>query len=246
MGARPAGARQRRRAPSLARLTRRVFIELVDQLRCVRPHEDAWLVAAPDRMSGRHVVEGVLGCPVCGTRYPVRDAVADFRLDGVDGPAIDAAAAGGDAGDPRADDEDALRAAALLALAEVRQPVVLAGAWGLVAPTLLALAPAAYLLVNPTAPVEARSELSALRAAGALPLAAGAAHAVALDGAAARDAGLVAGAVRALRGGGRLVAPAWAALPPEVRELARDARHWVAEREAMASAPVALRRGRAG
>ena len=223
-----------------------MFIELVDQLRCVRPHEDAWLVAAPDRMSGRHIVEGVLGCPVCGARYPVRDAVADFRPDAVDPVARNVAAPGDDASDPRAGDEDAMRGAALLALADVRAPVVLAGAWGVVAPTLVALAPAAYLLVNPTAPVEARTELSALRAAGALPLAAGAAHAVALDAAAARDDALVAGAVRALRGGGRLVAPAWAALPADVRELARDERHWVAERDAPASAPVALRRGRMG
>ena len=221
-----------------------MFIELVDQLRCVRPHEDAWLVAAPDRMSGRHIVHGVLGCPVCGTRYPVREAVADFRLDAVDRDAF--RAMDGDAGDPRTGDGEAMRAAALLALADVRAPVVLAGAWGVVAPTLVALAPAAYLLVNPTAPVEARTELSALRAAGALPLAAGAAHAVALDAAAARDDALVAGAVRALRGGGRLVAPAWAALPADVRELARDERHWVAERDAPASAPVALRRGRMG
>lgn len=221
-----------------------MFIELVDQLRCVRPHEDAWLVAAPDRMAGRHIVEGVLGCPVCGARYPVRHAVADFRLEAADRDTLDSAS--GDAGDPRAGDEDAMRAAALLALADVRAPVVLAGAWGAVAPALLTLAPAAYLLVNPTAPVEARAELSALRAAGALPLAPGAAHAVALDGAAARDQALVAGAVRALRGGGRLVAPAWAALPADVRELARDERHWVGERDAPASAPVALRRMRTG
>ena len=220
-----------------------MFIELVDQLRCVRAHEDSWLVAASRRMSGRHIVDGELGCPVCEARYPVRAAVADFRTDGV-APA--AAASASVAGDPVPDAEAAMRLAALLALDEVRAPVVLVGAWGALAPLLLAMAPAVYLVVNPPAPMDERPEISALLAAGALPLAAGAAHGVALDVAAAADDGLVAGAVRALRGGGRLVAPSSAPLPPGVRELARDERHWVAERDAAASAPVALRRAPPG
>ena len=56
-----------------------MFVELVDALRCVRPHEDAWLVAATRRTEHRHILDGVLGCPVCRTEYPVRDGVADFR-----------------------------------------------------------------------------------------------------------------------------------------------------------------------
>jgi threonine dehydrogenase-like Zn-dependent dehydrogenase len=60
------------------------------------------------------------------------------------------------------------------------------------------------------------------------PLAARQAAAVALDAAHATPAQL-AQAVRVLRPGGRLVAPAWAPLPEGVRELARDATEWVAE-----------------
>jgi hypothetical protein len=224
-----------------------VFIELVDQLRCVRAHEDSWLVAASQRMSGRHIVDGQLGCPVCEARYPVRAAVADFRTVGVAPAAAPFAAPFASVvGDPVPDAEEAMRLAALLALDEVRAPVVLVGAWGGLASLLLAMAPAVYLVVNPAAPVEERPEISALLAAGALPLAAGVAHGVALDAAGAADDGLVAGAVHALRGGGRLVAPAWAPLPTGVRELARDERHWVAERDAAASAPVALRRAPPG
>ncbi len=216
-----------------------MFIELVDHLRCVRPHEDSWLVAASSVMAGRHVVRGVLGCPVCGARYMVRDGIADFRGDAADaGPA--GAAPASEALAPT--EEEVMRAAALLLLTEVRGPVVLGGAWGALAPALAELAPAVYLIVNPVAPVPERTELSALLARGALPLAEATAHAVALDERTATDSGLLAGAARALRGGGRLLAPATAPLPEGVRELARDERHWIAEREPQASAPIALRR----
>ena len=52
-----------------------MFVELVDLLRCPRPHEDTWLVAAAEAMSGRHIVRGTLGCPVCEAEYPIRDGV---------------------------------------------------------------------------------------------------------------------------------------------------------------------------
>jgi hypothetical protein len=65
---------------------------------------------------------------------------------------------------------------------------------------------------------------------------------VALDSATADVARLDA-AVRALRPRGRLVAPADAPLPGGVAELARDAEHWVAERDAaVVSDVVTLRR----
>jgi len=43
-----------------------VFVELIEALRCPRPHEDAHLVASATRTEARHIVDGVLGCPVCG------------------------------------------------------------------------------------------------------------------------------------------------------------------------------------
>lgn len=213
-----------------------MFIELVDHLRCVRPHDETWLVAAARRSDdSRHIVEGTLGCPICRAEYPVRGAIADFRAD--DGGIVD----GGSMPVGPSDPESAMRLAALLALVDVRGPVVLAGAWGALAPRLADLVPALYLLVNDAPPGALRPEISALRAGGALPLAAGIAHAVALDAATGGDAELVAGAVRCLRTGGRLVAPLAVALPSGVRELARDDHQWLAERED-AGAPVLLRR----
>lgn len=215
-----------------------MFVELVDRLRCVRAHEDSWLVLAARRTVDRHVMDGLLGCPICRAEYPIRDGVADFRADAT------LQGAHADASPAAPTEEEVVRLAALLSLADVRAPVVLAGGWQPLVAALADAVPASYLVVNPTAALDGREELSALHAAGALPLADGSVHGVALDASTADDVGLVAGAVRALRPRGRLVAPVSLALPAGLRELARDARHWVAERDeaAPASRPVPLRR----
>lgn len=83
---------------------------------------------------------------------------------------------------------------------------------------------------------------SAVRTMESVPLAPGVLRAAWLDAATASPAMLDA-VVRALRVGGRLVAPAHARVPAGVRELARDAHEWVAECvSAAGSAPVPLRR----
>jgi uncharacterized protein YbaR (Trm112 family) len=61
-----------------------VFIELTDQLRCPADHAESFLVLLPDVMEGRHVVRGVLGCPVCNAQYPIAEGVVQF---GGSGPA---------------------------------------------------------------------------------------------------------------------------------------------------------------
>lgn len=212
--------------------------DLVSALRCIQPHEDSWLVAATYRKEGEHITEGVLGCPVCRAEYPVRGGVADFTR----GTATDDARGGGGVADSA---DEAVRLAALLDLAEPRSPVLLAGDWATLLSRLGEMVSATWLLVNASPPASA-PPVSALRTAGALPFANGAAHAVALDAAATGDAGVVAGAVRALRPRGRLVAPASAPLPEGVLELARDDRHWVAERvpEPEVTAPQPLLRRR--
>src|SRR5215208_3855169 len=106
-----------------------MFIELVDHLRCVRPHEDTWLVAAARRMEGRHIDEGTLGCPICRAEYPIRGGVADFRGEGAG-----AAAAPTESGDaPLPDESEVMRAGALLGLSESGGVVLLAGTWGAIA-----------------------------------------------------------------------------------------------------------------
>jgi uncharacterized protein YbaR (Trm112 family) len=52
-----------------------VFIELTDHLRCPADHDESYLVLLPERMEGRSVRSGQLGCPVCGRTYQVVDGV---------------------------------------------------------------------------------------------------------------------------------------------------------------------------
>jgi len=172
----------------------------VDSLRCVRPHEDSWLVARADELVARHIVRGELGCPVCEARYPVRDGVADFALGGEDSsmrvePSSTHA-------------ELAVRAAALLGLTEPGGIVVLAGEWSAAAPALLEMVEGVHLLALDPAPgLESGGALSLARIAHVLPLAAGSMRGIALDAAHATPS-LLAGAARALAPGARLIAPA--------------------------------------
>jgi uncharacterized protein YbaR (Trm112 family) len=210
-----------------------MFVEIVDALRCPRPHEESWLVLAARRTEDRHVLEGALGCPVCHAEYPIHDGIADFGTrDRAVAPTMDAAAL------PTAD-----HLAAMLSLGDASGFVVLIGAWGARADALLELLDAPpLLLVAPPAGVPMGHGLSGIRAGAALPLATGAARAVATD---RTDSVDVAEAARVTRTGGRLVAPAASHVPEGVRELARDESVWVGERLARPSPPVTLhvRRG---
>ena len=214
-----------------------MFIELIDTLRCPTPHEESWLVLAADRMAARHVLDGTLGCPVCGAEYPIRDGVVDFRRTAA------APAARARAGDP----EQAMRLAAFLGLDDALGFAVLMGDWGAHALELRGMVECPLILVDPPADVEAAPGLSILRTDGPLPLAAGAARGIALDDGAAEGppAERIASAVRATRVKGRVVGRVSLPLPVGVRELARDESEWVGEREPAASPLVTLhvRRG---
>lgn len=54
-----------------------MFIELTDHLRCPADHEERFMVLLPDRLEGRSVVEGQLGCPVCGLTFALKEGVLD-------------------------------------------------------------------------------------------------------------------------------------------------------------------------
>jgi len=211
-----------------------MFVEIVDALRCPRPHEESWLVLAARRTEDRHVVEGTLGCPVCHAEYQIHDGVADFS-DGAPHDVVSAQRAGVLA--------PAEHLAAMLNLGDALGFAVLIGAWGARADALLELLDAPpLLLVDPPPGVAMGHGLSGICSGAMLPLATGAARAVASDSA---DAGRVADAARVTRAGARLVAPAESRVPPDVRELARDEDVWVGERLPLASAPITLhvRRG---
>jgi hypothetical protein len=54
-----------------------MFIELTDHLRCPADHDEAFLVLLPDRVEGRSVRTGTLGCPICDRRFALHDGALD-------------------------------------------------------------------------------------------------------------------------------------------------------------------------
>lgn len=214
-----------------------MYLELIDVLRCTVAHEESPLIAAVARRSDRDIVSGTLGCPVCHAEYPIEDGIALFTHGGGASPAQPS--------DRHAEPPDdlAVRCAAMLDLHDPGGIVILEGSWGLAAPGLLEMTRTLVLLVNPPSSVRRGHGIGAMRVAVTLPLASASIRGVALDdGPSARS--LVTSAARALKPGGRLIAPATVELPSGVSERARDDRHWVAELDAPVSAHVRLRRGR--
>jgi uncharacterized protein YbaR (Trm112 family) len=210
-----------------------MFIELVDALRCPAAHEESWLVASATRTEARHIVEGMLGCPVCRAEYPIRRGVVDFRRAPRAGSAPIASAH---------EPAQAMRLAAFLDLAGPLGFAVLVGAWGAQAPALRELVELPLVLVDPPVGIEGEPGVTVIRCDGELALAQGAARGIAVD---TGDAARLTSAVRATKVGGRIVAPATVPIPAGVRELVRDSTLWVGEKEPAGSPLVTLhvRRG---
>jgi hypothetical protein len=191
-----------------------VFVELIESLRCPRHHEESALIASTSKTTARHIVEGVLGCPVCGEEFAI--AGGELR--------IDADAPHGAAQAPSA--EAAMRLAAFLELTDARGTALLMGRWGAHADQVMQLTEAPLVLLNP--PAGPRSDVAAtILARDAVPFARGSLRGAAID--AAMSAALLESAVGAVRPGGRLVADAALSVPTGVREIARDATTWVGE-----------------
>src|SRR5919108_2684196 len=184
-----------------------MFIELVESLRCPRPHEFTWLVASTLEMAGRDIRRGLLGCPSCSARYPIRDGVVDFQTRDGTTPIPDSTPLV----EPAGDAEVAMRLAALLDLTNPGGFVVLTGEWGHAAPGLRELVGGVEILVLNTGVALASGDgISLARTDGSIPIRPGAARGIALD---RRHADQAANAARALRQFGRLVAPVGAPLP---------------------------------
>lgn len=191
-----------------------MFVELIESLRCPRPHEESPLVASSTRTDARHIVEGVLGCPVCNAEYLVQNGEVHFGAPDVATPAEP----------PNA--ESAMRLAAFLELTDARGFALLCGRWGAHADQVRRLSDTPLVLVNPPAGIAA-DVAGVVRTRDTVPFAPGSARAVALDAAMSRA--LVESAARAVRPRGRLVGPVALDLPAGATELVRDDRHWVAE-----------------
>ena len=202
-----------------------MFIELVDALRCPHQHEESWLVVATSLTEHRHVVGGTLGCPVCKAEFPVRGGVVDFR----------AAHAPPSPSAIELRDDDGMRLAALLDLSDATGFAVLVGGWGAKANALTELVETPLLLVDPPEATTGSPGISVIRTDVGIPIASSAARGTAVD-----DPARVAEAARITRVKGRLLAPVQAEIPDGFRELARDERLWVAERQTVSSPPVTL------
>jgi uncharacterized protein YbaR (Trm112 family) len=215
-----------------------MFIDLVDVLRCPNSHEETWLVLAAERIDGRYVFDGVLGCPVCKTEFPIIAGVA--RLD---------------RGNPRRtgslppDENEAVRLAALLNLSDPRGFAILIGATGSHASKLRELTEVQLLLVDPPSGVEMGAGVSGLttdREVAAHPLAYESARAIAFDEETTAEA--LESRLGVVSVGARILASVSLPLPASVRELARDDRHWLGAREptSRTSGTVSIGRGTRG
>ena len=209
-----------------------MFTELIDMLRCPRPHEDSWLVATSTRTGDRHIIDGKLGCPVCTATFDIIDGEVMFTTTPVLRSAI------------RLDDDAAFRLAAQLHLVEAPKPILLVGHWSrAVAPLRRIVSTVTMFVGDATSVVTQDERVSTLRLpSSGIPVASGALRGLALDRAHAgevhvRDASRVVGTK------GRLVVPAGVTLDATLWQLvASDDEVSVAERLAVASAPVPLRR----
>jgi uncharacterized protein YbaR (Trm112 family) len=194
-----------------------VHIVLTDILTCPVCDAEHGLVVRTDRMSGRDVREGSLGCPNCRRQFPIRDGVAWLVPD-----------ARARVAEPRdqAPPEEAIRVAALLGLDEAKGFVLLAGPVARHAAEVAALTAAALVVAADTEAIPPSGDrVSRIVLGGSLPFAAGRLHGIWLAGSFA-DAHLEA-ATRALHPAARLVldpAPddAGPRLPAGLRVIARQ------------------------
>lgn len=127
-----------------------MYIELTDHLRCPVAHAEEFLVLLPSRMEGRRVLEGALGCPVCGLVVQLAGGIVDWG---------EAASSAG---------HTALGAEAVAAFLGLSGPggyVALIGGVTVLAGALAPLLPGIRLvLVNPPAGAHDSEEASILRA----------------------------------------------------------------------------------
>lgn len=198
-----------------------MYIELIDQLRCINDHEDTWLVASFETVSNRIVLEASLGCPSCSAQYPIHGGIADFSV-GLDLPSCEAERA--TASHNR--EEHATRAGAYLEATEPGATIVLGGVWAYAAEDLSEIAEVRVLALNAPAAVKESQNVGLLRVGSEIPVAPGSVFGVALD--AWFPVKLLASAVKAVRPGGRIVGPVSIPAPPELAVLAHDDNYWVA------------------
>lgn len=195
-----------------------MFIELVELLRCIRPHDESWLIASIDELRERSIHRGRLGCPICRAEYPVVEGVVDFSAATVS-PAVSA----------RSDDPEdvGLRAGAFLGLGETTGTVLLGGCWAAGAAALQRATEARVFVANaePDADHVAEGRILVDRA---LPFGVGSCAGVALDESFHNS--IFECAALVIRPGGRMAGPVSVPRPAALALLAEDSDWWVAEK----------------
>src|SRR4051812_25256734 len=203
-----------------------MFIELIDSLRCPADHPASNLVAAFEKIVDRDVVSGMLGCPVCRSEFQIRDGDLWLVTTAMPAPATRAL-------NP---DEDAMRLAASLDLRSETGFAILRGAWCALADRIVDISPTHLVLLDPPLNTPRGPGRSIIHGGGTVPFAPSAANAATID-----DDERAYALALAVRTGGRVVGPANITPPSTVKELVRDDRWWVGEKE-NASAPIQLTR----
>lgn len=206
-----------------------MFIELIDGLRCIADHPSICLVAAIGERADRQVIEGTLGCPTCRREYPIHGGIVSFRAESQP----DSGTRSVDSFDP----DGAVRVGAFLAVTE-GVTIALVGEWARYTSDVADLIGLRAFAINPSEAVTESERVGVLRSDHRLPFKSGSLRGIAIDSSGWSDAD-IARSTHALAAGGRLVAPALAAVPDDVEEIARDDTYWVGEKR---GALVALQR----
>jgi uncharacterized protein YbaR (Trm112 family) len=200
-----------------------VFIELLDLLRCVRPHEETPLVASFRTVSHRFVKEGTLGCPACGAKYEITGGIADFSL----GESVQSCEEQRAASSHRRE-ELATRAGAYLDATRPGGIFVLGGLWAYAAQDLAEMADVRVIAINAPVGVAESERVGLANVGKTIPLASASVQGIALDEWFPNS--IVESAMRAVAPMRRLVGPAAFAPPDELTVLAHDDHYWVAEK----------------
>ena len=194
-----------------------MFIELTDHLRCPADHDEAFLVLLPERLEGRSVRTGTLGCPVCDRRFALHDGVLDT----------------GAAPPARADGPGKLSPEALAPLVGLTGPggyLVLVGGPAAEWRAVASLVPGVALVaVNPPPGVLDEEGISVLRG-GTLALKSGSMRGVVLGTPFGADPAWVRDAARAVLPGLRVVGEGSDPAPDAVDLLASAGGVWVGTR----------------
>lgn len=204
-----------------------MYLVLTDVLTCPRCGPEQGLIVLTDRMEGRRILEGALGCPICESKYPIRGGLADLRTsDQAPAPVSGVPGSG----------FDAMRTAALLGIAQGPAIVVMLGVTNDAAAEVAAIVPGLEIVTvaGDAADGVEQPGVSRLLTNAAFPLRGSSVRAALIETGVfeefARDV------VRVLAIGGRLVFPAGQPRFEELveggvlRVLARDASHVVTVR----------------